>query len=366
MSKRILTVIGARPNFIKISQFSREFARYPDIFEHRLLHTGQHYDRMMKDIFFTQLNFPEINYVLQVSTGSSVLQIGEIIIKMHDVFNQWKPDLVMVVGDVNSTLAAAIAAYKSNVKIAHVESGLRSFDRSMPEELNRIITDQLADILFVTEKSGKENLLHEGKKEEQIFFVGNTMIDTLVAFENEIEESPVLQNLGIDDQKYVLVTLHRPSNVDADESLKKIADLLDFMSINYKVVFPVHPRTWKNLGRTGLDTRLKNNKEIILTDPLDYFAFQKLIKHCTFVLTDSGGIQEETTFRRKPCLTLRENTERPITIEVGTNELIPFDLSVIQQKIAAIETRTFKQGSIPPLWDGKATSRIAEVLKSIL
>lgn len=293
MSKKILTVIGARPNFIKTSQFSREFAKYPDVFEHRLLHTGQHYDKMMKDIFFSQLNFPEINYVLQVSMESLVMQIGEIIIKMHDVFNQWKPDLVMVVGDVNSTLAAALAAYKSNVMIAHVESGLRSFDRSMPEEINRIITDQLADILFITEKSGKENLLREGKKEEQIFFVGNTMIDTLVAFENEIEGSSVLHDLVIDDQPYVLVTLHRPSNVDTDESLQKVTGLLEFMATNYKVVFAIHPRTMKNLSRSGLDTRLKNNKAIILTDPLDYFSFQKLIKHCSFVLTDSGGIRKK-------------------------------------------------------------------------
>ena len=364
MRKKVLTVIGTRPNYIKITQFEKEFAKYPDLFEYRLLHTGQHYDQTMKDIFFRQLQLHKIDYALNVEHGSPVKQIGEIIVKLGSVLEEWKPDLLIVVGDVNSTLAASVSANKSQVKLAHVESGLRSYDRTMPEEFNRIITDELADVLFVTEKSGKENLLREGKREEQIFFVGNTMIDTLVAFEKEFDRSAILEELGVKEEKYVLVTMHRPSNVDTAVSLKKVFDLLRFISEKYTVVFPIHPRTLHNLEKFGMDEDVKLNKHLILTKPLDYFAFQKLVKHCKFVVTDSGGIQEETTFRQIPCLTLRENTERPVTIEMGTNELIPFNAKLIQNKIEGIENGSFRKGMIPPLWDGKATERIVEVLKN--
>lgn len=358
MRKKILTVIGTRPNYIKVTQFEKEFSKYPDQFEYRLLHTGQHYDRNMRDIFFEQLKLNKIDYALGITHGTPGAQIGEIISKMDAVVHEWKPDLIIVVGDVNSTLAASIVANKSNTKLAHVESGLRSRDLQMPEEWNRLVTDQLADFLFVTEQSGKENLLAEGKKEEQIFFVGNTMIDTLVAFESDIDASPVLNKMNLSPESYVLMTIHRPSNVDQPESLKKLADLIQFVSSNYQIVFPIHPRSMNNIKKFGLEKSFTENKNLLLTEPLDYLAFQKLIKHCKLVITDSGGIQEETTFRRIPCLTLRENTERPITIELGTNELIPFDLAVIEQKISSIEKGTFKKGTVPPLWDGKATERI--------
>jgi UDP-N-acetylglucosamine 2-epimerase (non-hydrolysing) len=366
MRKKILTVIGTRPNYIKVTQFEKEFAKYPDHFEHRLLHTGQHFDKVMKDIFFEQLQLKKIDYALEVTHGTPGTQIGEILLKIDTVLKEWNPDLLIVVGDVNSTLAAAVAANKANVKLAHVEAGLRSFDLQMPEEHNRKLTDLLADILFVTEKNGEENLLREGKDPSQIFFVGNTMIDTLVAFEKDFDQSKILEELSVEDGNYVLITMHRPSNVDATESLKKVFDLIDFIALKNKVVFPIHPRTRNNLSKFGLDNRLQKNKNLILTEPLDYFSFQKLIKHCKFVLTDSGGIQEETTFRKIPCLTLRENTERPSTIELGTNELIPFDLAIITEKIIAIENGTFKKGTIPPLWDGKATERMVKVLKEIL
>lgn len=360
MRKKILTVIGTRPNYIKVTQFEKEFSKYPDQFEYRLLHTGQHYDRNMRDIFFEQLKLNKIDYALGITHGTPGAQIGEIIMKMDAVVQEWKPDLIIVVGDVNSTLAASIVANKSNTKLAHVESGLRSRDLQMPEEWNRLVTDQLADFLFVTEQSGKENLLAEGKKEEQIFFVGNTMIDTLVAFESDIDASLVLNKMNLSPESYVLMTIHRPSNVDQPESLKKLADLIQFVSSNYQIVFPIHPRSMNNIKKFGLEKSFTENKNLLLTEPLDYLAFQKLIKHCKLVITDSGGIQEETTFRRIPCLTLRENTERPITIELGTNELIPFDLAVIEQKISSIEKGTFKKGTVPPLWYGKATERIVK------
>ena len=349
MTKKILTVIGTRPNYIKVTQFDNAFSKYPNYFEHRMLHTGQHFDKVMKDIFFEQLHLKKADYALEVTHGTPGAQIGEIILKMDAVLKKWKPDLVMVVGDVNSSLAAAITANKANIKLAHIESGLRSFDLQMPEEYNRMVTDLLADILFVTEKKGKENLLLEGKKPKQIFFVGNTMIDTLMAFDSKFDEAPIMEWLRITDHPYVLMTMHRPSNVDTQESLVKVLDLVDFISKKYKVVFPIHPRTLNNVKKFKMIKRIEGNPRLVPTGPLDYFSFQKLIKHAAFILTDSGGIQEESTFRKIPCLTLRENTERPSTVELGTNELIAFDLPIIAEKIAAIENNTYKKGTIPPL-----------------
>ncbi|HYV91979.1 MAG TPA: UDP-N-acetylglucosamine 2-epimerase (non-hydrolyzing) [Chitinophagales bacterium] len=364
--KKILTVIGTRPNYIKVTQFEKEFAKHPDLFEHRLLHTGQHFDKVMKDIFFEQLQLKKIDYALDVTHGTPGTQIGEIILKMDEVLRKWQPDLVIVVGDVNSTLAASLAANKANIKLAHVESGLRSFDLQMPEEYNRTITDFLADILFVTEKNGEKNLLREGKKPDQIFFVGNTMIDTLLAFDSQFDSWPIMKSLDVNEGEYVLMTMHRPSNVDDEQQLKKVWEVIQLIAEKFKVVFPIHPRTRKNISKFNLEQKFSSIKNLMLTGPHDYFSFQKLIKHASFVLTDSGGIQEETTFRKVPCLTLRENTERPSTVELGTNELIPFDLSVIGEKISSIENGTFKKGAIPPMWDGHATERIVEVLKEVL
>lgn len=363
MKKKILTVVGTRPNFIKITQFEKVFAQYPEEFEHKLLHTGQHYDKAMSQVFFEQLKLREPDYYLGISGGNIGGQMGRIMQELAEVLADWKPDLVIVVGDVNSTLAAALTANKLGIKIAHLESGLRSFDRGMPEEINRILTDEITDIFFITEKSGEEHLLNAGKKAEQLHFVGNTMIDTLVAFEDAIEASPILDKLGVASKPYVLMTMHRPANVDFESELKKMIEVVKYICKHYTLVFPIHPRTKNRLHQFGLWNGFDTIENMILSGPLDYLAFQKLISHAAFVLTDSGGIQEETTFRRVPCLTLRPNTERPSTIDLGTNELVPFDLEILEGYINSIQDGSYKKGSIPPLWDGKATARIVEILR---
>ena len=361
--KKILTVVGTRPNFIKITQFQKEFEKKG--IEHKLLHTGQHYDTKMSDVFFKQLEINEPDYHLGIKAGSPCEQIGKIIIELEKVLLDYKPDMLLVVGDVNSTMAAAITGNKVGVPIGHIESGLRSFDRTMPEEHNRAMTDAITDHYFITEPSGTKNLLAEGKDEKRMHDVGNTMIDTLVAFEEEIQQSEVLSKYELTKNEFVLMTMHRPANVDTESSLKKIVSLLSSTTEDYKVVWPIHPRTISKATDYGLIDELKNIEGLILTDPLDYFSFQKLIADCKFVLTDSGGIQEETTFRQKPCLTLRENTERPVTITEGTNTLVSFDLDEIGALIKKITDGSYKPGTIPHHWDGRATERIAEVIRQL-
>lgn len=361
---KLLIVVGTRPNFIKVTQFKNEAIQFPGL-EIRIVHTGQHYDDKMSKVFFDELEMIP-DFFLGVGTGSPNTQMANIMIELEKVFSEEKPDLVMVVGDVNSTAVAAITANRMNIRVAHLESGLRSFDRSMPEEINRIIADDIADFFFVTEQSGMDNLIREGKTKEKIFFVGNTMIDSMVAFETAIESSEVLNNLKLKEKKFVLMTVHRPATVDSKEGLTRLLSVTDAITKKYAVVFPVHPRTEKNIKAFGLEEKFHSNKNLIATGPLDYFSFQKLIKHCFCVITDSGGIQEETTFRQVPCLTLRPNTERPVTIEMGTNELIPFDVDFVNQKIVQIEKGTFKKGNTPPFWDGKATVRILKVLSENL
>lgn len=367
MPKKVLIVVGTRPNFIKITQFERVFRQHGDEFEYRLLHTGQHYDRAMSKVFFEQLKLKEPDYYLKIEGGAPALQMGKIISHLSEILSEWQPDLVMVVGDVNSTLAAAIAANKHELPLAHLESGLRSRDRSMPEEINRLLTDEITDYFFVTEQSGLDNLKAEGKPEEKIFFVGNTMIDTLVAFEEAIEASPIMEEIGLSQEEpFVLMTMHRPVNVDTAEALEKLISLLCFITQTYRVVLPLHPRTRNRLQQFGLWEQFERIERMTLTGPMDYLAFQKLISASSFVLTDSGGIQEETTFRQVPCITLRPNTERPSTIELGTNELATFDLDELRAKIERISNGTYKQGQIPPHWDGRATGRIVEVLRQRL
>ncbi|HET6992693.1 MAG TPA: UDP-N-acetylglucosamine 2-epimerase (non-hydrolyzing), partial [Bacteroidia bacterium] len=298
--------------------------------------------------------------------GNPVEQMQEIRIRLEKTIEEYSPDLVMVVGDVNSTLAAAQVASKMHIRLAHVESGLRSFDDTMPEEYNRIQTDGLADFHFVTEQAGLDNLAHEGKNKSGIFFVGNTMIDTMVAFADKINSSGITKELKITDKGFVLMTMHRPGNVDSKEGLEKLLELVNAITKKYNIVFPVHPRTVKNMQLNGLEDAFRNNKKLIFTEPLDYFSFQKLIQQSAFIITDSGGIQEESTFLKVPCLTLRPNTERPVTISVGSNELVEFDINNILSKISAIENGTFKKGAIPPLWDGHATERIFEILSQKL
>jgi UDP-N-acetylglucosamine 2-epimerase (non-hydrolysing) len=361
----ILVIIGTRPNFIKVTRFKEVAKQYPGI-RLKIVHTGQHYDNNMADVFFKQFGL-EPDYFLNITQGSPNSQIAEIMVKLEMLMlNEFKPDLVMVVGDVNSTLAGALTANKSGIKLAHVESGLRSFDRSMPEEHNRMLTDELADLHFVTEQAGLDNLSVEGKPQAGIFFVGNTMIDTMVAFADKIDSSDVLQRMEIGEKKFVLMTMHRPGNVDTKEGLQKLLELVNYLSQKYTVVFPVHPRTIKNMEQSGLHKQFSDNKNLLLTDPLDYFSFQKLIQGSSFIITDSGGIQEESTFLQVPCLTLRPNTERPVTITSGSNELVPFEIAKIASRIEAIENGSFKKGTIPPLWDGKSTERIFEVLAKLI
>ncbi|CAN5881966.1 UDP-N-acetylglucosamine 2-epimerase (non-hydrolyzing) [soil metagenome] len=363
-TKKILAVIGTRPNFIKVTRFRAAAAKFPGI-ELKIVHTGQHYDGKMADIFFEQFDLVP-DFFLNVSPGSPNSQMAEIMVKLEKTIAGFQPDLVAVVGDVNSTLAAALTANKMNIKVAHIESGLRSFDRSMPEEHNRILTDELADFHFVTEPAGMENLALEKKPAAGIFFVGNTMIDTMVAFSDKISQSNILLDLKISEKKFILMTMHRPGNVDTKAGLQKLLELINEISAKYAVVFPIHPRTVKNMEAAGLETAFRSNKNLLLIDPLDYFAFQKLIREAAFIITDSGGIQEESTYMQVPCLTLRPNTERPITITTGTNELVPFEIGVIKERIAVIEKGEYKKGAIPEHWDGHATERIFEILNRIL
>ena len=373
--KRVLIVVGTRPNFIKVTRFKKVAAERGTI-DVRIVHTGQHYSANMADVFFEQFGLvPDL--FLNIGAGSANSQMAAIMTGLEPVIAAEKPDLVLVVGDVNSTLAAAITANKMVVRIGHLESGLRSFDRTMPEEHNRILTDQLTDHFFITEQSGVDNLRKEGRPEAALHFVGNTMIDTLVAFEPQVQASPVLKELGLGDsghdfawapsRAHVLMTIHRPATVDVPERLSELLDLIaDVCASGRKVVFPIHPRTVKNIEAFGLKAKVDAIQGLVLTEPLDYFAFQKLVATCAFILTDSGGIQEESTFRRVPCLTLRPNTERPSTVTLGSNELVPLDMAAVRAAIARIENGSFKKGAVPPLWDGHATERIMEVLERVL
>lgn len=357
--KKILIVVGTRPNFIKVTQFKKKINQ---LIEFKIVHTGQHYDEKMASSFFSQLRL-EPDYFLNITSGSPNYQIAQIILGLEKVCEEYKPDVLIAVGDVNSTLAAAIFANKQTITLAHLEAGLRSNDRSMPEEHNRRVTDELSDIFFVTEQSGVNNLIQEGKRAERIFFVGNTMIDTLVAFEQDIATSNVLQELSIREKEYVLMTMHRPSNVDTRDGLNRIINLINHFSAEYRVVFPIHPRTAQKLKEYGI--KIRDNSRIILTEPKDYFSFQKLILDCAFVITDSGGIQEETTFRGVPCYTLRPNTERPSTILEGTNTLVESeDPHEIIKLIGSGHGKP--KATIPALWDGKATDRIIDSFEILL
>lgn len=358
--KRILVVVGTRPNFIKVTRFREVAAGYPEL-EVKIVHTGQHYDERMADVFFRQFDLTP-DFFLNVTQGEPVIQIAEIITGIARLIGEYRPSLLVVVGDVNSTMAAAIAANKTGTRLVHVESGLRSFDRTMPEEFNRIVTDDLTDIFLVTEPSGRKNLLNEGKREAQIHMTGNTMIDTMVSCREHIAKSPVLTDLAVTERKFILMTIHRPSNVDTAEGLGLVAELIGRISESLPIVFPVHPRTRKALEANTLMRSLRENGRVVLTEPLGYFDFQKLVSSCMCVVTDSGGIQEETTFLGIPCLTLRPNTERPVTIDVGTNTLLPFNIAEISKHVESIMAGNYKKGAVPELWDGRSTERIFEIL----
>lgn len=357
---KLLIIIGTRPNFIKVTQFKKVAESRKDI-RIEIAHTGQHYDQKMSGVFFDQFNL-QPDYMLSLRGDKEAEKFGNMIADLSVLMEEVNPDAVIVPGDVNSTLAGALAANRRGIPLYHLESGLRSFDRNMPEEINRILVDQISDKFFVTEASGMNHLRSEGldvkNAKKCAYLVGNTMIDTLVAYEQEINTSPILSELGISDEIFILITMHRPSNVDRTAGLFFIFQLLQAVSKTKKVVFPIHPRTRKQCESIDLWKNITENDHIILTDPLDYFAFQKLIANAAAVITDSGGIQEETTFRQVPCVTLRPNTERPITVELGTNHLITeWD---IEQVLHALENP--KKGTIPPMWDGKATERIIDLI----
>lgn len=364
--KKILVVVGTRPNFIKVTQFKKVASTYENI-DLRIVHTGQHFDAKMADVFFEQFELKP-DFFLNINANISPNhQIAEIMIKLEKlVLNEFSADLIIVVGDVNSTMAAAITANKLGIKLAHLESGLRSYDKTMPEEHNRIITDAISNYFLITEPSGWDNLIKEGVSEEKMFFVGNTMIDTMVAFSNEIEKNSILEKLNINPHQYILMTMHRPASVDHMEGLSKLLKLIEYISARNSIVFPIHPRTLKSIEKFGLKSSFENIKNLIYTEPLDYFSFQKLIKHSHYILTDSGGIQEESTFMQIPCLTLRPNTERPITCTIGTNTLVPFEINTIVNYIDQIEQKKYKKGQIPDMWDGKSTERIFDKLVQVI
>lgn len=361
--KRILNVVGARPNFMKIAPIQRAMQKYPGDIEPLLMHTGQHYDERMSKFFFEDLQLPQPDIYLGVGSGSHAEQTAKIMVDFEKACLEYKPDLVVVVGDVNSTVACSLVASKLWIPVAHVEAGLRSFDRKMPEEINRIVTDSLSEYLFITEKSGTENLLKEGTDPAKIHFVGNVMIDSLTYFLDKANGSSILQQLELEAQGYALVTLHRPSNVDEPENFLKIISAFEEIQRRVPIVFPIHPRTEKNIKQFGMEKKIKSLKNLRLLSPVGYLDFMQLTKKCKFVMTDSGGIQEETTFLGIPCITLRENTERPITVEIGTNEIVGTDT----QKIISLSEKLFsgnwKEGKIPELWDGHAAERIVDVLK---
>lgn len=363
--KKILTVVGTRPNIIKITQFHRVVKNYPQL-EHQLVHTGQHFSANMSDVFFEELQLPLPNYSFEIDRSSVITQIADMMKGLETVVTGYKPNLILVVGDVNSTLAASVVANKMEIPFAHIESGLRSFDRTMPEEHNRLVTDSLADYYFVTEQKAYQNLMNEGKDPSKLFFVGNTMIDTLVAYDEEIKNSKILQKLDLTPKAYTLITMHRPGNVDTYEGLVKLEQLLLSLSEQIKIVFPIHPRTLNNLKKFGLGEKIENNKNLLLTEPSGYLDFQHLILHAKYVITDSGGIQEETTYRQIPCITLRPNTERPITQDLGSNTLLEFELNTIMALIGNINEGNYKNSSLPPYWDGKSSERIFEQLNKIL
>ena len=358
---RILTVAGARPNFMKVAPILRELDRRGG-FESRLVHTGQHYDVSMSDAFFAELGIPEPDHNLGVGSGSHGAQTGEILTKIEQVLIEERPALVIVVGDVNGTLAAALAAAKLGIPVAHVEAGLRSFDRAMPEEINRVLTDAISDLCFTTEPVANENLLREGVAAERVHFVGNVMIDTLLAHLEAARARDVAGQYGLERRRYAVLTLHRPSNVDDPERLRALFRTLEAVHRRIDVVFPAHPRTQGAIARQlgGRAPQLR------LIPPMGYFDFLGLVSGAALVLTDSGGIQEETTALDIPCLTLRDNTERPVTIAQGTNTLVGSDPEAIQAHVAAILRGDAKRGRMPELWDGKAAGRIVDVLAESL
>lgn len=360
---RVLNVVGARPNFMKVAPLVDAMKRREHEFAPLVVHTGQHYDEMMSAAFFKDLELPEPDLYLSVGSGSHAAQTAAVMQRFEPVVLQEQPDWVLVVGDVNSTLACALVCVKLGVKVAHVEAGLRSRDRSMPEEINRLLTDQISDLLFTPSQDADQNLRAEGIPDERIRFVGNIMIDSLNKLLDRAKDSMVRQHLGIADTDYAVLTLHRPSNVDDRETLARILRALEIIGERLPIIFPVHPRTRKAILELGLEAQLLAGNGLRAIEPLGYLDFLRLYSGARLVLTDSGGIQEETTVLGIPCVTLRENTERPITVEMGTNTVVGTDPQrITTAALAALDQGLRRSHRIPPLWDGHTADRILDSL----
>jgi len=371
---RLLTVVGARPNFMKVAPLVDALKPFPEI-QHCLVHSGQHYDKKLSGSFFADLGLPAPDVNLEVGSGSHAVQTAQIMKRVEPVIADFKPDIVLVVGDVNSTIAAALTAAKLGFEVAHIEAGLRSFDMSMPEEINRKLTDAISSLLFVTEESGVDNLKREGVAPEKIFLVGNVMIDSLLRHSEQASRSPLLNQLGMRPngspaRPYGVLTLHRPSNVDDPKILRGILAAIREVASDFPVFFPIHPRTRRNVETFGLLQYFaspdKDHMGIVPLDPLGYLDFLSLNDNARIVLTDSGGIQEETTVLGVPCLTLRENTERPSTVEHGSNQVVGVNPDRILAAARAALNRPARSSRRPPLWDGKAAARIVTILRQHL
>jgi UDP-N-acetylglucosamine 2-epimerase (non-hydrolysing) len=362
---KVINVVGARPNFMKVAPIVAAMKQRPDDFLPLVVHTGQHYDAAMSDAFFTDLDLPQPDIHLGVGSGSHAAQTAAVMERFEPVVLREKPDWVLVVGDVNSTIACALVCVKLGIKVAHVEAGLRSRDRTMPEEINRMLTDQIADMLFTPSHDADDNLRAEGIPEERISFVGNIMIDSLLKNLERARQSKIKGELKLADNEYAVLTLHRPSNVDNRETFERILTALEKIGTRLPIIFPVHPRTRKTIAEFGLTERIVATENLRLIDPLGYLDFLNLYSTARLVLTDSGGIQEETTALGIPCLTLRENTERPITVEMGTNVVVGTDTQrIVTEAETILSDRTVKEVRQPPLWDGHTAERILAKLVS--
>jgi UDP-N-acetylglucosamine 2-epimerase (non-hydrolysing) len=361
--KTIHLIAAARPNFMKIAPLYHALKR-ENWAEPSIVHTGQHYDINMSDAFFQDLDLPEPHFHLGVGSGSHAEQTGRVMIAYEKLLMENPPDLVVVVGDVNSTAAATLAAVKLGIRVAHLEAGLRSFDRTMPEEINRIVTDGLADILWTPSPDGDENLRREGVPPEKIERVGNIMIDSLEMMRGRIERQASFKKYGLEPGRYGLVTLHRPSNVDSPANLERLCSALVRISERVPLIFPVHPRTRKNLETNGFMDRLKGCRSLCLDEPVSYIPFMNLVFNCRLAITDSGGIQEETTYLGIPCLTLRPNTERPVTITEGTNRLIKLD--ELETQVSEVLENGGSKGKVPDLWDGHTAERVVSSIRRFL
>ena len=359
--KKVISVVGARPNFVKIAPILSELKRYKNI-NSILVHTDQHYDFEMSQSFFQDLKIPKPNYNLGVGSGSHAWQTAKIMEKIEKIFLKERPDLIIVVGDVNSTLAAALVAVKLYIPIAHIEAGLRSFDMLMPEEINRILTDRISDYFFVTEKSAIKNLVIEGINRKKIYLVGNVMIDTLLKLKSKNKKLKTFSKLKLKKKDYAILTIHRPENINNRKTFNDLIKVIEEIQKKIKIIWPIHPRAKKQLGEFNFFNRVKKMENLLLIKPLGYTEMLFLNSQAKFILTDSGGLQEESTILNIPCLTLRKNTERPVTVEVGTNIIVGVDRNKILKEVNNILSGKFKKGKQPKYWDGKTSQRIVRIL----